>query len=175
MRCATGDVDIAEITIPAGTLVIANTGAANRDPAVFDHPDRLDITRQHRSPILTFGGGTLLPRCASGPPGTHQAIRALTTRCPNLHRTGPSPWKKLTGVTGPTTLPSPPSPIPQQASESHVIASGFVSHTVPFPNPVGGQAITRSRQGRSSLEELLESTACGRDQSDVAGVGPGVD
>ncbi|MFN8043262.1 MAG: cytochrome P450 [Mycobacterium sp.] len=106
MRCATEDVDIAEITIPAGTLVIANTGAANRDPAVFDHPDRLDITRQHRSPILTFGGGTHY--CL----GAHlarleliEAIRALTTRCPNLHRTGPSPWKKLTGVTGPTTLP----------------------------------------------------------------------
>lgn len=106
MRCATEDVDIAGVTIPAGTLVIANTAAANRDPAIFDHPERLDITRQHLSPILTFGGGTHY--CL----GAHlarleltEAIRAITTRCPQLHRTGPSPWKKLTGVSGPITLP----------------------------------------------------------------------
>ena len=106
MRCATEDVDIAGVAIPLGTLVIANTAAANRDPAIFDHPERLDITRQHPSPILTFGGGTHY--CL----GAHlarleltEAIRAITTRCPQLQRTGPSPWKKLTGVTGPTTLP----------------------------------------------------------------------
>jgi cytochrome P450 len=107
MRCATEDVEIAGVTIPAGTLVIANTAAAaNRDPAIFDHPERLDITLQHPSPILTFGGGTHY--CL----GAHlarleltEAIRAITSRCPRLHRTGPSPWKRLTGVTGPTTLP----------------------------------------------------------------------
>ena len=106
MRCATENVDIAGVTIPAGTLVIANTAAANRDPAIFDHPERLDITRQHPSPILTFGGGTHY--CL----GAHlarleltEAIRAITSRCPQLHQTGPAPWKKLTGVTGPTTLP----------------------------------------------------------------------
>ncbi|MCB9409554.1 cytochrome P450 [Mycolicibacterium sp.] len=116
MRCATEDVDIAGITIPAGTLVIANTASANRDPSVFDHPERLDITREHRSPILTFGGGTHY--CL----GAHlarleltQAIRAATTRCPRLHRTGPSPWKRLTGITGPTTLPVTTKPTPQKA------------------------------------------------------------
>ena len=106
MRYATEDADIAGVTIPAGALVIANAAAANRDPAVFNDPDRLDITREHPSPILTFGGGTHY--CL----GAHlarleltEAIRAITSRCPRLHRTGPSPWKRLTGVTGPTTLP----------------------------------------------------------------------
>lgn len=106
MRCATEDVYIAGVTIPADTLLIANTAAANRDPAIFENPDQLDITRQHPSPILTFGGGTHY--CL----GAHLArleltegIRAITSRCPRLHRTGASPWKKLTGVTGPTTLP----------------------------------------------------------------------
>lgn len=106
MRYATEDADIAGVTIPAGTLVIANTAAANRDPAVFDQPERLRISCQDRSPILTFGGGTHY--CL----GAHlarmeltEAIHALAIRCPRLERTGPSPWKKLTGVTGPIALP----------------------------------------------------------------------
>jgi cytochrome P450 len=104
---------LAGVIIPAGTLVIANTAAANRDPAIFEHPERLDITRQHPSPIITFGGGTHY--CL----GAHLArleltegIRAITDRCPRLHRTRPSPWKKLTGVTGPTTLPVTTDPGP---------------------------------------------------------------
>ncbi len=106
MRCAIEDVELAGVTIPAGTLVIANTAAANRDPAVFDAPEELDFTREHPTPILTFGGGTHY--CL----GAHLArlelsegIRAITSRCPGISRTGPSPWKKLTGVTGPLTLP----------------------------------------------------------------------
>jgi hypothetical protein len=43
--------------IPAGTLVIANTGAANRDPAVYDYPDRLDVTREGAPAMQTFGAG----------------------------------------------------------------------------------------------------------------------
>ena len=40
-----------------GTMVFVNTFAANRDPAVYDDPDRFDITREGCRPILTFGGG----------------------------------------------------------------------------------------------------------------------
>lgn len=106
MRCATQDVEIAGHTVRAGTLVIANTAAANRDPAVYADPDRLDITRQHPGPVLTFGGGTHY--CL----GAHlarleltEALRAITTRCPRLRRTGEAPWKKFTGVTGPIRIP----------------------------------------------------------------------
>jgi cytochrome P450 len=106
LRCATEDVELAGVTIPAGTLVIANTAAANRDPAVFARPDRLDITREHPSPMLTFGGGTHY--CL----GAHLArleltegVRAIITGCPPLQRCGPAPWKKLSGVTGPLSLP----------------------------------------------------------------------
>ena len=48
LRTATEDVELAGVTIPAGTLVVANLASANRDPAVFDDPDRLDITRRAR-------------------------------------------------------------------------------------------------------------------------------
>lgn len=106
MRAAVEDVELAGVMIPAGTLVIANTAAANRDPEVFDRPDRLDLARQGAAPMLTFGGGTHY--CL----GAHlarleltEALRAFTGRLPGLVQTGPAPWKTLTGVTGPVTLP----------------------------------------------------------------------
>ena len=57
LRVAVDDVELGGVLIPAGTLVIANTGAANRDPAVYPDPDRLDITREAPPAMLTFGGG----------------------------------------------------------------------------------------------------------------------
>lgn len=106
IRKTVDDVELAGITIPAGALVVANTAAANRDPAVYDHPDRLDITRQDAPAMLTFGGG--MHYCL----GAHlarleltEALHAITARMPNPHRTGPAPWKPISGITGPTTLP----------------------------------------------------------------------
>ncbi|MBY6388857.1 cytochrome P450 [Rhodococcus erythropolis] len=41
MRKATEDVELGGVVIPAGTLVMANMAAANRDPAVYpDRPSR---------------------------------------------------------------------------------------------------------------------------------------
>lgn len=57
VRRATTDVELAEVRIAAGTLVIVNTAAANRDPAVYPDPDRFDITRDAVPAMLTFGGG----------------------------------------------------------------------------------------------------------------------
>lgn len=116
-RYAIEDVALAGVTIPAGTLVIANTAAANRDPAVFEDPDRLDFTRESPPPIMTFGGG--VHYCL----GAHLArieliegLRAFATRCPRLRRAGEAPWKTLTGVTGPTTLPVLIDPLDPQCT-----------------------------------------------------------
>ncbi len=106
MRKAVEDVELGGVRVPAGTLVIVNTAAANRDPAVYDDPDRLDITREGPATMLTFGGG--IHYCL----GAHlarlelaEALRVITQRMPNPHRAGPAPWKPLVGITGPTTLP----------------------------------------------------------------------
>jgi cytochrome P450 len=106
IRTAAEDVELGGVMIPAGTLVLASTASANRDAAVYDHPDRLDITRQDPPTMLTFGGG--VHYCL----GAHlarleltEALRVITTRMPNPRRTGPAPWKAISGITGPTTLP----------------------------------------------------------------------
>jgi cytochrome P450 len=55
-RLTTEAVEIAGVTIPAGTYLTIGIGAANRDPAEFPDPDRLDIAREPNR-HLAFGSG----------------------------------------------------------------------------------------------------------------------
>jgi cytochrome P450 len=55
-RSPTTDVEISGVTIPKGEQIVLLLGAGNRDPAVFDDPDSLDITRSKTS-VLSFGAG----------------------------------------------------------------------------------------------------------------------
>lgn len=55
-RVAETDVEIAGTTIAAGEQVFPVIAAGNRDPAVFENPDALDVARTDVRP-LTFGGG----------------------------------------------------------------------------------------------------------------------
>ena len=50
------DVEVGGQLIPAGETVMAMLGAANRDPAVFADPDRLDFARDDVHHVA-FGGG----------------------------------------------------------------------------------------------------------------------
>jgi cytochrome P450 len=106
LRVATTDIELGGVLIPEGAYVFANTAAANRDPAIYDEPDRLDITREGPAPMLTFGGGA--HHCL----GAHlarieldEALLVVTRRMPNTRRTGPAPWKPPAGISGPTALP----------------------------------------------------------------------
>ena len=55
-RIATEDVQVGGVTIRAGEGVIVALQSANRDPAAFDDPDALDVTRDARR-HLAFGHG----------------------------------------------------------------------------------------------------------------------
>ena len=55
-RLAVEDIEIGGLTIRAGEAVVLLTAAADRDPAAFDDPDRLDIHRGSRH-HLAFGYG----------------------------------------------------------------------------------------------------------------------
>lgn len=56
-RTATKDVEVGGQQIAEGEKVIMYYGAANRDPAVFTDPDRLDVTRANASKHIAFGFG----------------------------------------------------------------------------------------------------------------------
>jgi cytochrome P450 len=55
-RLTTVAVEIAGVPIPAGSYLTIGIGAANRDPAEFPDPDRLDIAREPNR-HLAFGSG----------------------------------------------------------------------------------------------------------------------
>jgi cytochrome P450 len=106
LRAVTEDVELAGVVFPAGTMVFANNAAANRDPAIYDDPDRIDITRQGLPPILTFGAGVHYCLGANlARVEIAEALKAVTRRLSNPHRTGPAPWKPRVGLSGPTSLP----------------------------------------------------------------------
>ena len=83
-RDALEDTEIEGVALPRGRAVLTLLGAANRDPAVFDDPDRLDITRERIKP-LAFGGGIHL--CLGAQLArieAHIALSVLLGRLPGL-------------------------------------------------------------------------------------------
>jgi cytochrome P450 len=55
-RTTVEDVELGGVPIERGRNIMCLLGAANRDPAIYPDPDRLDITRTNIRP-LSFGGG----------------------------------------------------------------------------------------------------------------------
>ena len=55
-RATVAEVEVGGVTLPAGESVVMLLGAANRDPAQYADPDRLDVGRQNIRP-MSFGGG----------------------------------------------------------------------------------------------------------------------
>ncbi|MEU0568856.1 cytochrome P450 [Nonomuraea sp. NPDC005983] len=83
-RTTTTEVEIAGHAIPAGSLVILSLPAANRDPALIDDPETLDITRGAAGHVA-FGHG--VHHCLGAPLARMEmriAIPALLRRFPGL-------------------------------------------------------------------------------------------
>lgn len=105
-RATNDDVEFGGYLFPAGTFVLVNSYAANRDPAIYHDADRFDIGRKDVPPILTFGGGAHYCLGANlARRELAEALTVLTRRLPAPRRAGPAPWKSVLGMTGPTTLP----------------------------------------------------------------------
>ncbi|MDQ1744871.1 MAG: hypothetical protein QOE23_3210 [Pseudonocardiales bacterium] len=83
-RTAIADTPIGEVTVRAGEKIAALLGAANRDPAVFADPDRLDVGRSD-NPHLGFGAG--IHFCVGAPLARVElqtSLRTLLHRFPGL-------------------------------------------------------------------------------------------
>jgi cytochrome P450 len=87
-RRAATDTRLGGIAMPAGSYVHIGIGAANRDPAQFPEPDRLDIARQPNR-HLAFGTG--IHACAGMSLARMEAqvaIGRLVRRFPAIERNG---------------------------------------------------------------------------------------
>lgn len=84
-RTAVVDVEIGGVTIPEGANILMYVGAANRDPAIFEEPDMLDLDRGNAGRMLSFGVG---PHLCLGQPVAKLEMRVileeLTRRLPHL-------------------------------------------------------------------------------------------
>jgi pimeloyl-[acyl-carrier protein] synthase len=105
-RTATVDFQIGGKRIAAGDFVVLCLGAANRDPAEFVDPERLDIGRRHNR-HLAFGLG--IHACLGGRLACLEggiAIAALLRRFPDLRPERDEPqWYPAVVSRGLTTLP----------------------------------------------------------------------
>ena len=105
-RTARMDTELAGQPIAEGDKVVMYYGAANRDPAAFEEPERLDLARSP-NPHVAFGGG--------GPHfclGAHLArveigalIREMLLRLDGLEPTAEPEWMPSNFIYGPTHLP----------------------------------------------------------------------
>ncbi|UQX04460.1 cytochrome P450 [Streptomyces sp. RerS4] len=106
-RFAREDVEIAGVAVPRGATVLIASAIADRDPARFPDPDRLDITRQDNA-HLAFGHG--IHYCLGAPLARLEGQVAIGTalrRLPGLAlavRPDEIPWRPG-GLRGPETLP----------------------------------------------------------------------
>lgn len=83
-RTATADVEVGGVVLTAGEQVAALLGAANRDPAAFLDPDRLDVGR---GAVAHLGFGAGVHFCLGAPLARMEldiAWRVLLERFPHL-------------------------------------------------------------------------------------------
>ncbi|MGV9898310.1 cytochrome P450 [Streptomyces tendae] len=107
-RIALEDVEVHGTRIAAGDPVYVSYLAANRDPAVFPDPDRIDLDRDP-NPHLAYGNGhhfctgAVLARMQ-----TELLVDTLLERLPGLRLAVPADqvaWRRKTMIRGPRTLP----------------------------------------------------------------------
>ena len=104
-RLAASDYQFGDVTFEAGQRVYAMLGAANRDPLVFDQPDKLNIGRSPNRHV-TFGYGAHF--CLGAPLARMEAslaLPALHKRFPDMELAGEPVWSDGVTLRGPLSLP----------------------------------------------------------------------
>lgn len=107
MRVPRRDVELHGQTIPAGKLVLAVVGSANRDAKYFPNPDQFDIRRAPNA-HLAFGHGIhFCLGAALARLETRIALSDLLRRFRSFELAGRTPWvpREALNVLGPASLP----------------------------------------------------------------------
>jgi cytochrome P450 len=108
-RYAREDLDLQGVTIPRGGMTLGVIGSANRDEAVFENADALDITREPNK-HLSFGQG--IHFCVGAPLARLEgqiAISTLLRRMPDLRlnvATDSLRWRPSIFLRGLESLPT---------------------------------------------------------------------
>jgi cytochrome P450 len=107
-RFTTEDVPVGDVVIPAGEWVLPAISSANRDPAQFPDPDRLDLGRD-TSGHVAFGHG--VHHCLGAPLARMEAevaLGALLARFPGVSLAVPREelrWRPVSLMNGLESLP----------------------------------------------------------------------
>ena len=107
-RFTTEAVPVGDVVIPAGEWVLSATSSANRDPAQFPDPDRLDLGRD-TSGHVAFGYG--IHYCLGAPLARLEAgvaLGALLARFPGISLAVPPEelrWRPVSLMNGLESLP----------------------------------------------------------------------
>ena len=106
LRVVTQDLELGGKSLKKGDLAACMIGAANRDPAQFPDPDRLEIRREDNKHVA-FGYG--IHFCLGGPLARVEgdvAISTLLRRLPNIRLAdGPPVWEENVLLRTLQTLP----------------------------------------------------------------------
>ncbi|MEV6242074.1 cytochrome P450 [Lentzea sp. NPDC051838] len=101
-------LDLGGVTVPAGEILMVSLVAANRDPAKYENPDQLDVTRSAQGHVA-FGHG--IHFCLGAPLARLEfdvALTQLLARFPNLQLAAEPEtlvWRDSTLIRGLHTLP----------------------------------------------------------------------
>lgn len=105
-RVANRDLEIAGRVVAKDSFITMILAAANRDPAVFTHPDVFDVRRDNASRHLAFSGGRhfCLGAALARLEG-EVGLRSLFDRFPQLAATGPGTRRPTRVLRGWASLP----------------------------------------------------------------------
>ncbi|HSL26556.1 MAG TPA: cytochrome P450 [Acidimicrobiia bacterium] len=106
-RVATVPVEVGGVKLHPGDLALLVLAGANRDPAIFPSPDRLDLTRRNARDHLSFGHG--IHHCLGAPLARLEGrvgLTALYRRFPHLVADlDQVTWRPSIVLRGPDRLP----------------------------------------------------------------------
>ena len=103
-RTTVAPLELHDITMPAGSVVMLCIAAASRDASAWSEPDRFDpdrFTRPDAPKLLSFGAGThYCLGTALAKIAVEESVRAVLTADPALHLTDDPaeiPWRQVLG------------------------------------------------------------------------------